>query len=198
MNGRRFLTGIFLSMLVNPVLADGPYITVDVTTTDFGNAESPAMLFGDVVNSRIGSDRGFSFGAGYALSETAALEVRYANLGDVSRSGLFLTDFVIPGQGRQMAEIPFDFEAERFDLTLMGGVKLNDRFKIQGILGFGQLAVDLKEHSGIFSYEDVSGPIYGLGVEMRIAKSLTIRLRGERLNGNRNVDTAGLGLKYEF
>ncbi len=157
-------------------LEGGAYYTEfddDIDSDDIDWDEDDLRAFFD------DSSAGFNLGAGYRFNKWLAIDAGYWDLGD------FKSDRTENGN-------KIDFETTAWTVGGMVSVPL----WILDVYARGGVAmwdVDTDELS-----EDGTDPYYGVGVALNIFGSLDLYAEVVRFDFDRELDTAGLGLRFTF
>ena len=138
---------------------------------------APTQFYGgvDLGSTKIDGfdDRKTSVGAflGYGFNQNVAVEVGYRQLGKFEYGG-------------------YDNKAKQTHVSVVGSFPLNQQFSLYGRVGYNKVKVDSPYA------DDVSGALYGIGVNYRFAQDITGRVEFQKpTSDSTNVH---VGIVFEF
>jgi OOP family OmpA-OmpF porin len=171
-----------------------------------GQAEARSLcdsVPGVTINSCDDEDSSWRIFAGYQFNKYVGLELGYADLGQGEGRA------TVTGVGSGTAR----FEAEAWDLVMVGMLPINERFSIFGKLGFARWDVDASatvsipgRGTGVGSdSEDGTELTQGVGAQFNFTKNVGARVEWQRYNdvggsktGESDIDVISASLLFTF
>lgn len=150
------------------------------------------------------TDTGAKFFAGYKYSDTLAVEVHYADLGEASLSGNNGNTFKIGGTTFQFTanNAKIGVTATSFGVSGLAYLPINQEFKPFVRLGIQSWETKLKVTSSTYSGGlkfDGTDPFFGLGLDYKLNDSMSARVEYEVYKGDgEDVDLISAGLRFSF
>jgi OOP family OmpA-OmpF porin len=131
---------------------------------------------------------------GYQINRNFAVELGYANLGELTISG---------GGARVTAE------STAWDLVGVGIFPINNQFSVYGKLGLYMATVDVSSNVGGSGDDTTNGVTFGAGVRYNFTRNLGVQAEWQRygkveapsdsaLTGDSDLDVMSVGLIYRF
>jgi OmpA-OmpF porin, OOP family len=131
---------------------------------------------------------------GYQINRNFAVELGYANLGEISITG---------GATR------ITVETTAWDLVGVGIFPINNQFSIYGKLGVYRATVDVSSNVGGSGDDSANGLTLGAGVRYNFTRNLGLQAEWQRyqsidapggsvLTGSSDTDVLSLGVVYKF
>jgi OOP family OmpA-OmpF porin len=124
---------------------------------------------------------------GYQFNRNLAVELGYANLGEVSASGAGTT---------------VTAEATAWDLVAVGSLPLMDQLSVYGKIGLFRADVELSSNvPGVSGDDSESGLTFGVGLRFDVMRNLGLRLEWQRyqeIDDDTDVDVLSLGVIWRF
>jgi OmpA-OmpF porin, OOP family len=139
-------------------------------------------------------DTAWKIFGGYHINRNIALELGYANLGEIT----------ITGGGVNVTA-----ESTAWDLVGIGIFPINNQFSVFGKLGLYRGTVDVSSNVGGSGDDSTNGLTFGLGVRYDFTRNLGLRAEWQRygeleapsgsaLTGESDIDVLSIGIVYSF
>jgi OOP family OmpA-OmpF porin len=123
---------------------------------------------------------------GYQFNRNLAVELGYANLGEVSASGFGVSATV---------------EATAFDLVAVGSFPVVDKLSVYGKLGLFRADFEGRSSVGATLDESENGFTFGIGLRYDVMRNLGVRAEWQRYNeidGELDADVLSIGVIWRF
>ncbi len=151
------------------------------------------------------SDHGFKISAGYRLNDYASIEGHYADLGEISLTGVSGDTYTIDGSivtiptGNNLA---ITTEQKSIGLSAIVSTPISEMISPFARIGVHYWKTDVTLSIPSVSFSDSDDDIdlfYGVGIDVSITDNFSIRAEYERYDfGGADFDFASAGAVYNF
>jgi OOP family OmpA-OmpF porin len=147
-------------------------------------------------------DTGFKVFAGYEINENVSIEGFYADLGNASLSGTNGQTFRINNTTYQFtSSASVSVKGTALGASILAGVPINEYVKPYAKIGFSRTKSEVS-YSGTNApneSETNTEPMYGVGVDFNITKSIALRIEYEFYKSDgEKAKLISAGVKFRF